>query len=518
MTSSAPRPDLVLLNANAITLNDYQPRASLVAIAGGRIVWVGSNEDLTRLEWRGARVIDCEGLTLVPGFIDSHCHLMAYAASLLAVDCRPGSVDTITGIQHAIRERARHTPAGQWIRGSGYDDSLLLERRHPTRHDLDAAASGHPVRLNHRSGHACVLNSAALADTGISATTPDPVEGVIEREAGTGEPTGLLFEMDALLDGRIPPLSDRDLQSGVRLASERLTSLGITSVQDATHSNSVQRWEALARLKSAGILLPRVTVMAGANHVEGFLTRGMGFRSGDHDLNLGAAKIMLTLTTGAMYPSPEELTAMTLRAHEAGFPVAVHAVEREAVEAAIHALLEARPRSSTGYGDRIEHCSECPPELLARLQGSGIRIVTQPGFLYYSGQRYLSEVAEDTLPWLYGVGSLLEAGVHTAAGSDAPVIDPNPLVGIYAAVTRKAESGQVVGGDQGLPALEALRMYTLAGAQVSFQEADKGSIEVGKLADLTLLDQDPTWVEVERIRSIRATLTLIGGRVVWQSG
>ncbi len=171
--SPTARPDLALRNANVITLDDRLPRASAVAVRGGVIAWVGRDEDMARSSWRAERVVDCEGRTLVPGFIDAHMHLLAYAASLRDVDCGPDAVRSIGDIRHAISERASHTPDGSWIVGRGYDDSALLERRHPTRHDLDAATAL-PVRLVHSTGHACVLNSAALALVGIGAGTPDP--------------------------------------------------------------------------------------------------------------------------------------------------------------------------------------------------------------------------------------------------------------------------------------------------------------------------------------------------------
>ena len=512
--------DLVLSNANVITLNDTQPSADVVAIAGDRIAWVGSGSELGESARRNAEVIDCQGQTLVPGFIDAHCHLLAYAASLVAVDCGPAAVASIDDIKHALRERACHTPAGQWVRGTGYNEFALREKRHPTRWDLDEAVHGHPVRLNHRSGHACVLNSAALARVGISTSTPEPMGGVIERDSETGEPTGLLMEMDDYLSRRVPSLSEHELRGGVHLANQRLLSLGITSVQDATHSNSIERWDTFTRLKAEGILKPRVTMMAGADHLDGFLERGLSFGSGDADLDLGAVKIMTSLTTGTLLPTPEELSARVRRASEAGFQVAVHAVEAEAVEAAAEALLDAqmqRPATEPHTRDRIEHCSECPDATMDRLAGSGLTVVTQPGFLYYSGERYLAEVAEERQPWLYRINAFFEAGLRPAAGSDAPVIDPNPLIGIYAAVTRRAKTGRVVGASEGVSVEQALKMYTINGAFAAFQEADKGSIEVGKLADLVLLDRDPTRVEPEQIRHVKATLNVIGGRVVWQA-
>ena len=520
MPASDPRPDLVLCNARVITLNDGQPAAEMVAIREERIVWVGSNEDLDGLATGDTEVVDCRGQTLVSGFVDAHCHIMAYASSLQAVDCGASAVTSIDGIKQALKDRAAKTSPGEWVRGVGYNEFALNERRHPSRHDLDDAAPHHPLRLNHRSGHASVLNSVALARVGISTSTPEPDGGVIQRDWDTGEPTGLLLEMDDHLSKLVPPLSEEEFRRGMAMANERLMAVGITSVQDATNSNSTERWDDLRRLKAEGGLSPRVTMMAGSDHLQGFLDRGLGFGSGDGLLNLGAVKIMLTRTGGALRPSSEELVEIVGRAHEAGFQVAIHAVEADAVEAAVATLIGVpaeRPQVQPSTRDRIEHCSECPPDSLHKLAGSGLVVVTQPGFLYYNGERYLSEVPGDMQPWLYRIKSFQESGLNPACSSDAPVIEPNPMVGIYAAVTRRAESGQTVGGSERVSAREALKMYTLNGAFASRQEAAKGSIEAGKLADLVLLDRDPTRVESDCIPHIKVTMTIIGGQVVWQA-
>ena len=513
MSYSSVHADLVLFNARVLTLGERRSTAQLVAMQGDRIAGVGSDGDLRGLSSRNTTAIDCSGQTLVPGFIDAHCHLMAYAAGLLAVDCGKSAVSSIADIKGALSQRARETPQGQWLRGKGYDEFFLEEKRHPTRWDLDDAVPDHPMRLNHRSGHACVLNSAALARVGITTETADPPGGWIERDFETGEPTGVLFEMDGYLDGTVPPLDERELQKGIQIADRRLVSAGITSVQDATHSNSLQRWEAFKRLKDDASLTPRVTMMVGADHLQAFGEGGLGFGSGDSGLNVGAVKVMLSGASGTLWPSPRDLRALVLRAHDAGFQVAVHAVEADAVEAAAEALLgegRLRPR------DRIEHCSECPPTLLDKLQGSGLIVVTQPAFLYHSGRRYLSDVAQEMQPWLYRVGSFEEVGLRPAASSDAPVSDPHPLLGVYAAVTRRADTGETVGETERVSTEQALRMHTINGAYASFQESQKGSIEVGKLADLVLLDRDPTAVAPDDLPHINVAMTIVGGKVVWE--
>ena len=304
MSATDLSPDLLMTNARVVTLAGHSPRANAVAVQGDRIVWVGSDADADAgdLQRPHTTVVDCLGQALLPGFIDAHCHLLAYASSLLAVDCAPSAVDSIEEIKDVIGRRARETPAGRWIRGAGYDELSLLERRHPTRWDLDAAAPDHPVRLNHRSGHACVLNSAALRHVGLSADTPDPVDGVMER-VETGEPTGLLLEMDDYLDGRVPVAERGRATAGGRggQPSFCLRRRDVDSGRDPFQlRGAVAEPEPVER---AGEHRPRVTLMAGSRHLKGFREVGMGFGVGDHNMNLGHVKIMLTATTGSLQPS-----------------------------------------------------------------------------------------------------------------------------------------------------------------------------------------------------------------------
>jgi predicted amidohydrolase YtcJ len=225
---------------------------------------------------------------------------------------------------------------------------------------------------------------------------------------------------------------------------------------------------------------------------------------------------MATMTTGVLQPPSDELRRLVMEADLGGFQVAIHAVEVEAVEEAIDAIRLGAGGSVPGaLRHRIEHCSECPPHLVDELVRSGIVVVTQPGFVYYSGERYVAEVPGDRLPWLYAFGSMGAAGVHVAAGSDAPVIPMNPLMGIYAATTRMAESGDAPLPGEALGVEDAMRMYTLGSAYASFEERVIGSIEEGKRADLVLLDQDPTAVNAEAIKDIRVQMTVVHGEVVW---
>ena len=509
--------DLVLYNANIVTMARGQPRAELVAVEGGKIVWVGLDKDIDLFRGR-AKVINCEGKTIIPGFNDAHIHVIAYASRLLSVDCSPASVASISDIQHRIRQESERVPQGTWIKATGYNEFYLAEHRHPTRHELDQAAPGHPVKLTHRSLHACVLNSMGLSLAGIAIDTPEPPGGLIDRELETGEPSGLLFGMNAFLSEQVvPPLSQDELSRGIELANRSLLMSGITSVQDATVSNGIKQWQTFLRLKEKGKLVPRVGMMFGLDALDGLREQGLHPLYGDYVLRLGPVKITLDEVRGRLNPSKEQLNEGVLRAHREGYQVAIHAVEESTVEAAASALeycLQGAPKAD--HRHRVEHCSVCPPELLKRLRDVNAVVVTQPAFIYYNGERYLEEVPDTQLPWLYRTRAFLESGLGPAASSDCPVIPCDPLVGIYAAVTRQAESGRVLSPEEAISPEEALAMCTLGGANASFEENVKGSVEVGKLADLVVLSADPTGVAPDEITEIQVEKTVMGGEVVWE--
>ncbi|MDO8491897.1 MAG: amidohydrolase family protein, partial [Dehalococcoidia bacterium] len=257
-------------------------------------------------------------------------------------------------------------------------------------------------------------------------------------------------------------------------------------------------------------------MMAGIGALDDFIALGLAPSSGDDRLRLGAVKIVLDGTNGALNPPQPVLNQMVLRAHRARFQVALHAVEEGTLVAGTTALEHALSREPKPHRHRIEHCSVCPPKLLERLRSLNVVIVTQPSFLFHSGERYLATVSESQRPWLYRIGSWLRAGLLVAGSSDAPVVPPDPLPGIYAATTRRAENGQVVLGEEAVTAAEALAMYTTGAAYAGFDEKDRGSIRPGKLADLVLLSADPTAVPAEQIRQIEVERTIIGGIIVWE--
>ncbi len=495
-------------------MDDRRPRAEAVAISDGRVTWTGASSEARALTGSSTTVIDCAGGTLIPGFHDAHIHLLAYASSLAGVDCHPGAATSIEGINSAIRIRASTTMAGKWIRAWGYDESALAERRHPTRWDLDDAAPDHPVRLNHRSGHACVLNSVALDRVGIHPETPEPLGATIARDLNSGLPSGLLLEMDDYLDRVMPPLSAQELDSSLHRASHRLLTRGITSIQDATHTNSVGKWELFQGFTRSPYSTPRVTLMPDHRCVGDFSERGLNFGTGDAALRLGHAKIMVTASSGLQHPSPVELAGIVSDCVASGFPVAVHAVESGVVRSAAGAIGAGVELPSRIPSHRIEHCSECPPEVLRQVALSGATVVTQPGFVYASGDRYLETVDEEMQPHLYPIAALVRGGTPVAFGSDAPVVDPNPMPAVYSSVTRLTTSGSPLGLHQALDFGTALRAYTLGPAEASGVAESLGSLTPGRIADIVLFEEDIESVDPEALPSLRPAMTMMDGKVV----
>ncbi|MFH1651912.1 MAG: amidohydrolase [Chloroflexota bacterium] len=514
-----PQAELVLKNVRVITMDHRRPYAVALAVRGDRVLMAGGVAEAASVTGPRTRVLDLGGGTVVPGFNDAHGHLFSFIRQLLGIDLSPEAVSSIEDIKAAVLRKARQTPTGEWLSGSGYNEYYLAERRCPNRWDLDPVSPEHPVILNHRGLHACVLNSRALALVGIGISTPDPPGGLIERDIGTGEPTGVLYEILGYLRERVlPPLSTAQLDEGVRRASEHFLARGITSFQDATVNNDYRRWEILRGFKTSGSLQSRVSMMFGAKALRRFEDAGMVTGRGDAQLRLGGVKLMLGETTGALQPDRETLHGLALSCHRAGFQLAFHAIQESTVAAALGALEFVGSRGRLfGRRHRIEHCAECPPELLARLSKLPVAVVTQPPFIYYSGERYLATVPRAQQPWLYRVGSISRSGIPVAGSSDLPVVPADPLVGIYAAVTRATASGQKLLPEEALTVPEALALYTTKAAYVSFEEDIKGSLAPGMLADMAVLSADPTRVPPEAIKDIRVVMTIIGGKVVWEA-
>jgi hypothetical protein len=512
--------DLIFTNANVITVDLSKPIAEFVAVKNKKILFAGSREKLKDFRGAGTKLIDCEGKTLVPGFIDAHCHIFSNIRKLLNIDLSPPKIKSIDDIKATIKEAAEKTPLGEWITGTDYNDFTLVEKRHPTRWELDEVAPNHPVVISHRSLHACVLNSRALALAKITTETPEPPGAMIGRDFKDGEPNGFLVEMLGYIRNRVmPSVSINELDRGIKLANEQYLSQGLTSLQDATVVNSMKRWRNYQHFEEDGLLKSRVYMMVGWDTFKEFQEAGLHFRSGNDLLRLGAMKIVPSMISDNLHPPQSELNEMVLTAHKAGFQVAIHAVQAGLVDAIIrtYEYLQEQVPDFSLRRHRLEHCAECPPALMERIKQLGLCIATHPSFAYFSGDRYLSLVAADMQPWLYRIGTMVRNSLHVAGASDSPIVSSNPLMGIYGGITRLTSSGQKMNQDERIRVNQALALYTINAAYLSHEENIKGSITPGKLADMVLLSDDPCKVSPEQIKDIKVQMTVIGGKVVWEA-
>ncbi|MBI4329408.1 MAG: amidohydrolase [Chloroflexi bacterium] len=515
--------DLLVTNVHAVTLDPRQAGGTAVAVHHGRVLAVGQQEDLEPLITPTTERLDGEGVFLFPGFIDPHVHLLSYAAALRSLDL--SEARSIQDIQDRLRVAVRDVPPGEWVRGVGYDDWALAEKRHPTRRDLDAAVLDRPVRIAHRSGHAWVLNSLGLERVGIGLATPEPPGGTIDREVPSGEPSGLLLDLGDYLEKHVPPLSPREIERGLRQVSRNLLSWGVTAVQDATPRQSLSSLRELASYVENGVLGPVISAMVALQAAPDFRAEGVPFGSEVGRVRIGAAKAVLSESSGRLHPAPEELAEGVAEATRAGFQVAVHAVGAEALLEAARALnaSSSAPPDPSGklynpLRHRIEHASICTPEALELLRQGRLGVVTQPAFLYLSGDRYRDTVSSEDQAWLYRTTAFRRAGLVVASSSDAPVAPPDPRLGLYGAVTRRSRSGAVVGGDRGMPVMEAVILSTHGAADLTFWDKERGSIAPGKWADMVFWDRDIT-IEGDpaALLQARVLMTMVGGQVVYRS-
>ena len=530
-------PDLLLVNANVLTMDPGRPGASAVAVAGGRIVGIYDGEpDVTAKD-----VIDLRGLTLIPGFHDAHNHMIGFGLSLTEVDLRTGSQDELYA---RVAAKAATTPEGEWVIGSGYDQTRI--GAHPHRDALDAIAPNHRVWLKHTSSHMCVVNSLVLADLGIGETVPQVDGGRVTVDAA-GRPTGLLEERAQELVGNLThpyPLST--LTDAVNAAGRRYLAEGITSVTEAGVGGgwigqSPVELAAYVNARDQGRLHVRVELMVisdafhplGAHPSDGIETGiDLGLRTGFGDdwLRLGPMKIFtdgsLVGRTAAMsapfegdpgnsgylQAGADQLTEMIVEAHRAGWRVAAHAIGDRAIDLALDAFADAAdqyPRVRPRH--RIEHFAAARPDQVARAAKLGVVAVGQGRFASELGDGMLAAVGANRAAWLYRQRSLLDAGMVLPGSSDRPVASGAPLLGIHDMVNRRTGTGAPFNIAEAITAAEALRAYTWGSAYAAKQERIKGSISPGKLADFTVLSEDPTAVAPDRIAGLEVVATFLDG-------
>ena len=526
-------PELILYNANIITIDDRLPRAQAVALAGGLFFAVGSDERVLALASGRTKKINLDGRTVVPGFIDAHSHpAVAGRMHLRQVDC---DLRSISAIQGAIRERAAKTPAGEWVLGFKYDDTKTSDGRPLTVQDLDTAAPHHPVLISHRGGHTAYANSAAFKRAGITSETADPPGGKFDRDPRTKALTGRIAERaNEIFEKLIPETSSRqDYREGVKLISRMLSRAGITSVHDAYGSHDDLR--AYQDAREAGDLSVRVYCLIGYLEIDRLLAAGIRTGFGDDWVRVGAMKMTADGSIsertarlsqpyigrpndfGIEVMTEEELYETARKAHAADWQIGVHANGDVAIDTVLRVyerLQRERPRRDPRF--RLEHCTVINDSLVQRIKQLGAIPTPFAAYVYYHGEK-MREYGAERLNHMFALRSFLDAGVRVAPGSDYPPGPFEPMMALQSAVTRTDMKGNVWGREQQITVGEALRVQTLNGAYASFEERVKGSIEVGKFADLVVLGRDPFKEDPSSLITIPIERTMVGGRWVFEA-
>jgi len=531
--------NLALTNGLIITMDKKNPRAQAIFVIGDKIIKVGSNTEIKRLIDGETEEINLKGKTLIPGFVDCHAHPLWLGNTLMAVDCRTPPVKSIREIVQIIQKAAEEKAEGEWILAGGYDNFKLVEKRHPTRWDLDEAAPNNPVVIDRIfGGHDFAVNSKALELAGITKDSPDPEGGQIDKDQDTKEPTGVVHGSAVeLIRNAIPPLTVEQLKKLIHLAAEQFLSRGVTSVSDAEVENPVIMKAYQAAIWEDDLPL-RINLMMSVKVLEELKTLGLTTGFGDNRLRIGAIKLFADgstsgrtaalskpyiddpESTGMMYINQEELNKKVQMAHQAGFQVGVHAIGDRGIIAvldAIEAALETSTRAD--HRHRIEHCGINNPITISRIQKLNIIPISQPIFLYGEGESYRAGLGEERVKWAYPLRTYIENQIPAPISSDCPCTSGtevvSPLLGIYVAVTRKTDMNRELGPEQKINVEAALKAYTLNGAYSTFEEDVKGSIEPGKLADIAVLSANPLVVKPDEIKDINVEMTIVGGKVVY---
>jgi predicted amidohydrolase YtcJ len=526
--------DLVLYNGKLYTMDPGLPRTQAVAIAGNRVLAVGSDADVRALLAPNGQAIDLHGRAVVPGFTDSHLHFMSYGLSLKQIDL--AEVPTLEEALARVAARAAATPPGHWLHGRGWDHSLWAGGAFPTRQDLDRVAAEHPVYLERKCGHVGWANSRALQLAGITAQTPDPAGGAIERDADTGEPTGILKELAMDLMTRLfEEPAPAEAMAAIRAGMDRAHKLGLVGIHTMEGPTS---FRAFQELRASGELELRVLMQIPVENLDSAIQVGLRSGLGDERLRIGGVKAFADGALGARtahmlepfqgepdnvgiaVTDAERMREIIGQASRAGLAVFVHAIGDRANREVLDAI-EASRQAGEGLHlrHRIEHVQILHPDDLPRLARLGVIASMQP--IHATQDMLLADAL-----WgrrsagAYAFRSLLRSGAVLAFGSDSPVEDLNPIKGIHAAVTRRRADGSP-GPDgwhpeQRLTVAEAVQGYTAGAALASGEEAIKGSLSPGKLADLAILSQDIFAIDPMAILDTKILATMLDGRFVYQ--
>jgi predicted amidohydrolase YtcJ len=536
---------LVLLNGRVFTARAGEPPfTGGVAIVGDRIVAVGGDAAARAAAPPDAPQIDVHGRSILPGFVDAHHHLAFTGAELAAVDVRYPGVASIADLIGHIAEAAERTPDGTWIRAVGMNPEMFRDGRLPTRWDIDEATRVHPVLVQHMSGHHALANSLGLERRGLDDTAVDPEGGHLIRD-DRGRLTG--YCLDAAQQLVVPaavdighhgpgfhddaPLEEivADIDRGVRAS----LAAGITSIVDAQVTRRELTGYRVAR--DRGLLGIRLTAMPISSQLDAFEALGLAGRFGDDRLAIGPMKFYAdgALTggtasfttpygpegefTGSLYWSSEDdFREAITRAHAAGWQMGVHAQGDRAIDRvldAYEAALRAHPRDD--HRHRIEHCGGPRPDQLERIARLGVMVVGQPRYFWDAGDAWLRVLDPERAHRLQPYREMIDAGVRFALSSDAPVASHRPMDTIASAVLRTTVSGDVIGGDQALSVDEAVRACTIDAAASYFADDRLGTLEVGKLADVAVLDADLFATPTAAIADVAVHMTIVGGEIAY---
>ena len=532
--------DLTLYNGKIVTVDDAFSIREAIVIKDGRIAAVGANE--MRNQYAAARTIDLRGRMVMPGFHDTHIHLAGHSRRYIDLN----DTTSLEQLKQQVSEKAREMGTGEWITGSGWDEYHFREERKPLRRDLDAAAPNNPVVLTRAGGHSSVGNSKALELAGIRKGTPDPARGLIERDA-QGELNGIIRERSDLYTRLVPRDKPADVRESLLQNVRDQLKLGITSVIEAGASvdpdvvGSYAEWELL--YQKHGGELPRAAIQIGYPSAAGHAQEGaarlkeFGRKTGDGNDRLRVGSIGEMAADGGFtgptawslvdykgqpgfrgraFFTPEEIRANIEAGHQLGWQFGIHAIGDAAIAMTVDALdqvLAKYPRND--HRHYLCHFTVVPPERTMQLMVKDkILIAQQPNFTYNLEGRYAEALEGKRLATNNALTTPIKRGIFMAFGSDNLPI--GPLVGLYAAVTRKGESGKVWGPEEAVSMKDAIRMYTRNGAFLTREEKIKGTLEAGKLADMVILPQDILTVSPDKLLTTKIDTTIVGGKILYE--
>lgn len=528
-------PDIICFNGK---IHAYPPQTAM-AIRGRRIIALGDDEAIKSLAHSHTRRIDLEGRLVLPGFIDAHFHLFNWALGRNDLTLSTSTVGSLPKLLSALQEQVSRTTSGQWIKGSGWNESGWAAPVMPSRHDLDSVSADHPVILWRSDLHVAVANSHALQLAGIDKNYPDPSDGVIERDE-TGEPTGILKELAIdLVSRNIPRPPDDNLNRLLLEAIADLHKLGITGLHDQRlmkNTDSVPAWETYQRLNNQRQLKLRITANIHHTQLPHVIKLGLQSGFGDSYLRMGFVKMFADGSMGArtawmMSPyetggtgfsaMPVAEMAETIQlAHRNGWAVSVHAIGDRANREVLNIFQSISGQAHKAlFPHRIEHAQVLHPDDMSRLAELGVTASVQPVHVV-DDIALLDRIWGERSRYAFPFRSLLKHKTLLAFGSDCPVASPNPWLGVHAAVTRRRESGSPEGGwypQERLTVAEAIYGYTTANALAVGQQMNLGTLAPGRLADFIVVDQDVFSVDSMALAETQVLMTVFDGEIVYQA-